>query len=300
MTSIDSQFDADLSDVNNIAKENDGIRYLLFVIDIFSRFLWVKPLKDKTAKSVLDALKEVFKMRKPVRLRVDKGSEFVNRWVKKYLKDNDIHLFVTQSSKKANYAERVIKTFRLLLWRFLRHKRNYRYIDHLQHLVENYNSTPHSSLNFIAPKDVNKSNEADLWAFMYLQKPAKEAKRTPKKRIEPYKFKLGDLVRISYIKHPFRRAYQQQYTTEVFKVDKRYRRQGIPVYKLIDWTDQPIIGFFYASELSRVSKDVDSLFFIEKVLKRRKRGGKTQLFVKWDGYPSSMNSWVDEDTVRTS
>ena len=72
------------------------------------------------------------------------------------------------------------------------------------------------------------------------------------------------------------------------------------MYKLIDWTDQPIIGSFYASELSRVSKDVDSLFFIEKVLKRRKRGGKTQLFVKWDGYPSSMNSWVDEDTVRTS
>ena len=81
-------------------------------------------------------------------------------------------------------------------------------------------ATPHRSLNFIAPKDVNKSNEADLWAFMYLRKPAKEAKRTPKKRTAPYKFKFGYLVRISYIKHPFRRAYQQQYTTENFKVDK--------------------------------------------------------------------------------
>ena len=197
---------ADLSDVNNIAKDNDGIRYLLFVIDIFSRFLWVKPLKNKTAKSVLEALKDVLKKRKPVRLRVDKGSEFVNRWVKKYLKDNDIYLFVTQSSKKANYAETVIKTFRLLLWRYLRHKRNYRYIDDLQKLVDNYNATPHRSLNFIASKDVNRSNEADLWAFMYLRKPAKEAKRTPKKRTAPYKFKLGDLVRISHIKHPFRRG----------------------------------------------------------------------------------------------
>ena len=122
VTSIDSQFDADLSDVDNIAKDNDGIRYLLFVIDIFSSCLWVKPLKNKTAKSVLEALKEVLNKRKPVRLRVDKGSEFVNRWVKKYLKDHDIYLFVTQSSKKANYAERVIKTFRLLLWRYLRPK----------------------------------------------------------------------------------------------------------------------------------------------------------------------------------
>ena len=99
---------------------------------------------------------------------------------------------------------------------------------------------------------------------------------------------------------PFRRAYQQQYTTESFKVDKRYRRQGIPMYKLKDWNDEPIIGSFYTSELSGVSKDVDSLFFIEKVLKKEKERGKTQLFVKWDGYPSLMNSWVDEDTVRTT
>ena len=105
VTSIDSQFDADLSDVSNIAKENDGIHYLLFVMDIFSRLLWVKPLKDKTAKSVLEGLKEVFKERKPIRLRVDKGSEFVNPWVKKYLKDNGVYLFVTQSVNKANYVE---------------------------------------------------------------------------------------------------------------------------------------------------------------------------------------------------
>lgn len=300
VTSIDSQFDADISDVSNIAKENDGIRYLLFVMDIFSRFLWVKPLKDKTAKSVLEGLKEVFKERKPIRLRVDKGSEFVNRWVKKYLKDNDVYLFVTQSVNKANYVERVQKSFRVLLWRYLRHKRNYRYIDDLQKLVGNYNSTPHRSLNFTAPKDVNKNNEADLWAYMYLRKPAKKTKSISKKRVVPYKFKIADLVRISHMKHPFRRAYQQQYTTEIFKIAKRYRKQGIPMYKLKDWNDDPIIGSFYTSELTPVSKDVDGLFFIEKVLKRRKRGAKTQLYVKWDGYPSSMNSWVDKDTVQTT
>ena len=61
------------------------------------------------------------------------------------------------------------------------------------------NATPHRSLNFIAPKDVNKSNGADLWAFIFFRKPAKEAKRTPKKRTAPYKFKLGDLFLISSI-----------------------------------------------------------------------------------------------------
>ena len=174
VNSIDAQFEADLSYVCNLAKENDNIRYLLFVIDVFSRYLRIEPLKDKTAKSVLSGLKRIILKRKPVRLRVDKGSEFVNRWVKQYLKDQNIRLFTTQNPPKANYVERVQRTFKLLLWRFLRHKRNYRYIDDSQRLVDNYDATPHRSLNHIAPKDVTKENEADLWAFVYLKKPEGE------------------------------------------------------------------------------------------------------------------------------
>lgn len=169
MNSIDAQFEADLSYVGNLAKENDNIQYLLFVIDVFSRFLWIEPLKDKTAKSVLSGIKRIILKRKPVRLRVGKGSEFVNRWVKQYLKDQNIRLMTTQNPPKANYVERVQRTFKFLLWRFLRHKRNYRYIDDLQRLVDNYNATPHRSLNYVAPKDVTKENEADLWAYMYLK-----------------------------------------------------------------------------------------------------------------------------------
>ena len=217
----------------------------------------------------------------------------MNRWVKQYLKDTEIYLFTTQNPPKANYVERVQRTFKLLLWRFLRRKRNYRYIDDLQSLVDNYNSTPHRSLNYTAPKDVTKENEADLWAFMYLRK------RKQRHRYPSFKFKMGDLVRISYLKHPFRRTYQQQYTGEVFKNAKRYRVQAIPVYKLNDWNDQPIIGQFYGAELNKVSMDSKTLFLIEKVIKRRKRKGKTELFVKWLDYPSSMNSWISETSVKT-
>ena len=296
VNSIDAQFEADLSYVGNLAKENDGVNYLLFVIDVFSRFLWIEPLKDKTAKSVLNGLTTVISKRKPVRIRVDKGSEFVNRWVKQYLKSENIRLFTTQNAPKANYVERVQRTFNVLLWRYLRHKRSFRYIDALQRLVDNYNATPHRSLNYTAPKDVSKENEADLWAFMYLKKsPPGKLKR----HIPSFKFKVGDLVRISYLKHPFRRAYQQQYTGETFKIAKRYRRQAIPLYKLDDWNDQPIIGQFYEAELNKVSMDSKTLFLIEKVIKRRKRQGKTELLVKWLDYPSSMNSWKLADSVET-
>ena len=95
LTSIDEQYDVDLTSMEKMKKYNDGIRFLLFILDIFSRYLWVKPLLNKTAKSVLKAIKEVFSERKPVKLRSDTGSEFYKRYMKTYLKDNDIYYFTT-------------------------------------------------------------------------------------------------------------------------------------------------------------------------------------------------------------
>ena len=96
VNSIDAQFEADLFFVGSLAKENDNINYLLFVLDVFIfGFWWIEPLQDKTARSVLNGLKKVILKRKPVRLRVDKSSEFVNRWVKQYLKEQNICLFTT-------------------------------------------------------------------------------------------------------------------------------------------------------------------------------------------------------------
>ena len=105
----------------------------------------------------------------------------------------------------------------------MRHERTYRYIDELQNVVESYNATPHRGLNGLSPNDVNKNNEADVWAQMYL-------KKTDRKKTKPkFEFKIGDLVRISFTKQPFQRAYQEQYTTEVFKVVGRLLKQGIPM-----------------------------------------------------------------------
>ena len=84
----------------------------------------------------------------------------------------------------------------------------------------------------------------------------------------------------------------------MFKIAKRYRRQGLPLYKWNDWNDEPIIRQFNGAELNKVSKDSETVFMIEKVVKWRKRQGKTELLVKWLGYPSSMNSWVSEDSVQ--
>ncbi|XP_053388750.1 uncharacterized protein LOC128551851 [Mercenaria mercenaria] len=166
VSSIGEQLDVDLLSMFNLAEYNDGVRYLLCAIDILSRKLWVEPLKDKTAKSVLSAMKTILKDMTPLKIqkvRADKGSEFVNRWFKKFMKDSDIYFFTTNNAPKSNYVERVQRNLKEKLYRMMRHNRTYRYIDDLENVVASYNATPHRSLNLIAPNDVNKENESDVW-----------------------------------------------------------------------------------------------------------------------------------------
>ncbi|XP_033759132.1 uncharacterized protein LOC117341391 [Pecten maximus] len=100
------QYDVDLAAVTSLSKQNSGVRFLLVVIDVFSRFLRVEPVKDKTAKTVLDAFKVILNRgRFPLKLRTDKGSEFNNRWLKTFCRDHNIHYFTSQNETKANYAE---------------------------------------------------------------------------------------------------------------------------------------------------------------------------------------------------
>jgi uncharacterized protein Yka (UPF0111/DUF47 family) len=101
----------DLADVSNISNENDSVRYLLFLIGIFSKYLWIEPLKNKTGKDVVKALQNILtKERKCKKLRSDVGKEFNNNTMKPFSKQENIYYLSTLSSDtKANVAERVIK-----------------------------------------------------------------------------------------------------------------------------------------------------------------------------------------------
>ena len=79
---IDRIWAADLVDMQAFSKFNRGVKYVLAVIDIFSKYGWLIPLKDKTGKSVASALEAIFKDRKPEKMWVDKGKEFYNKFVK--------------------------------------------------------------------------------------------------------------------------------------------------------------------------------------------------------------------------
>ena len=118
----DSQWDADLADVQDIAEDNEGVHYLLVVIDLLSKFVWVRPLKTKTAKEVKEAFQDILSGdRKPEKLRTDQGKEFDNANLKRFLRSEDVKYFTSQNEGKANYAERAIKTLKNKLYRYLTH-----------------------------------------------------------------------------------------------------------------------------------------------------------------------------------
>lgn len=300
------QLDIDLADMQSLLKYNDNVKYLLVVIDVFTRYAWVEPLKNKTANEVERKLVDIVRDIKPRKIRTDGGAEFNNKWVKQMFERNNIYHHVTLNEVKANYVERFIRTLKTMIYRYFTNHKTQIYIDVLPQLVETYNATPHRSLNNIAPKDVNEQNVSNVWAYMYL-KPQKSKKtsdtnakkfRVQTKRL--YKYKIGQLVRISHQRKVFTRAYNEQWSYEVFKINKRFQMQSIPMYKLVDLLEDQIKGYFYQSELQVVNKKENTLWSIEKIIRKRRRKNSTQYLVKWTGYSNRFNSWIDETEVKNA
>ena len=121
--SIDKQWQADLADMQCLSKNNDGYKYLLTVIDCFSKYAWAIPIKEKSAASLLKAFKHLFEKqafpRKPNRLQTDKGKEFVNKQVQAYLKEQAIRHFASESDQKAAMVERFNRTLKGRMWKYL-------------------------------------------------------------------------------------------------------------------------------------------------------------------------------------
>ena len=120
-----------------------------------------------------------------------------------------------------------------------------------------------------------------------------------KKSIKPFKFSVGDTVRVSYLKKKFSREYHQKWSDEIFRISKRFRREGLPVYKIIDfYGKQEIKGSFYQQELQKVKISPNKLYKIDKILKTKTVKGKKLSLVSWVGWPSEFNSYVSANEIK--
>ena len=292
---IDYMWEMDLMDMQKLSRYNGGYRYVILVIDVFSRYVWTEKVKNKKGYIVLAALKSIFQHagRKPEYIRSDKGSEFVNKWVKEWLAKNHVEHILTNSEVKAALAERAIKTVKGKLFKYMYHYQKWRYIDILQIVTETYNKSFHSSIG-MSPVSVNKKNEKQLWWKMYVSM----------EKIKPVRLgyvnvlKPGLFVHISFLRGPFDREYRQKWSSEIFQIYQRFARDGILVYMLRDLSGEKLSGSFYREELQEVKNVTENLYKIEKILRKKKESsGKYKYFVKWLNWDRKFNSWVNEDDV---
>jgi len=271
---IDKIWAADLVEMQAFSKFNRGVRYLLTVIDVFSKYGWMLLLKDKTGKSVADAFKEIFKKskRKPTKLWTDRGLEFHN----KHVKELGVELYSTENEEKSSVFERWNRTMKEKMFKYFTANNTNKYIDVLDDFVERYNNTRHSSIKMTPVEASKKENEVRVYRNLY-----PDLTRRPMRA----KFKAADKVRILKKKGLFEKGFTPNWTEEVSTVSKIQRTNPV-TYKITDYNDEEIQGTFCEQELQKTSREV---FRIEKIVKK----GKTRSLVKWKGYPESFNSWVD-------
>ena len=267
----DNIWGADLADMQLLSKYNKGIRFLLCVIEIFSKYACVVPLKDKIGISIAKAFQGILKQsnRKPNKIWVDNGSEFYNAYFKKWLQDNNIIMYSTHSEGKSVVAERFIRTLKSKIYKYMTSISKNVYIDILDDIVDEYNNTYHTTIK-MKPIGVKDNT--------YINTDKEINNKDPK-------FKVDDLVRISKYKNIFAKGYMPNWSEEVFVIKKV--KNTVPwTYVINDLNGEEITGTFYEKELQKTNQEE---FRIEKVIRRK--GDK--LYVKWEGYNNSFNSWID-------
>ena len=166
-----------------ISNFNKGFRFLLCIIDIFSKYAWVVPLKGKESAIIVNVLQKLWKEsnKKPNKIWVDKGSKFYSNSFKKWLKDDDIEMYSTNNEEKSVVAEIFIRTLKTKIYKYMTAISKNVYIDKLYDVINEYNNICHATIK-MKPVDVKDNT--------YIDSKKEVNDKAPK-------FRVGDQVRIS-------------------------------------------------------------------------------------------------------
>ena len=295
---IDRQWQADLADMQALSRENKGVRYLLTVVDVFSKYAWVVPIKDKSANAVTAAFRRLFAStsRRPRRLQTDAGKEFINRELRQLLTNEvgGIEHFHSASDQKAACAERFNRTIKQRIWTYFTAHQTRKYIHVLPALVDAYNHSRHRTIG-MAPADVRPEHEARLWVRMFgdgVETPTGKAPLDP-----------GQKVRISKVKGDFPKGYTPNWSHEHFEIRAEDASSPLKkpkmrrVYKLADAAGEEITGSFYREEVQPIDRNK---LVVDKVLRRRtlKQNGQKEVQVKFKGLPDKFNRWMTVEELK--
>lgn len=274
-------------------EQNEDYKYVLFVVDVYSRYAFARKLKDKKAITVKNEIISVIEEANafPEKVWVDKGTEFYNKDLKAFFKKPKVGdktappiiLYSTYSKNKASIIERFNRTIKTLMFKQLLKNKNFKWIDILNDIVKKYNNTQHRGIENNTPTQVYKEN-------------VKLNTEVEPLNTKPPKFKVGDRVRVSYNKGVFDKSFYPSWSYEIFTIAEV--KPTIPyTYIIKDEDNEMIEGSFYENELQK-TKQKENVFLVEKILETKKdRKGKiTKYLVKWIGYEKP--TWEPADNFE--
>lgn len=264
---VDANWQIDLADVRSTSRSNNGVKYILVVIDVLSRHAWTRGLRSKEAHAVRDAFRDIIEKgkRSPMLVTADSGREFTSQHFKKYInEDVGAHLWFTPPGKKASIAERFIQTLKSKIVKYYSSTGGRRrFIDKLQDFTSSYNNSVHRMLK-MKPVDVNKENEQQAFNNLYgafyqrmsvADDPVNLSIATARERKVDRQFKEGDRVRIAVEKNTFQKGYEPRFSKETYTIRKKSKdRPPFILYTLEDHAGHVLDSRKYAQELVPVTR----------------------------------------------
>ena len=238
---IDDIWSLDILDLKDYGpKNNRGYRYVLVVIDNFSKFGWTVPLKNKNAQTVKDSFENtsISSRRSPNLIESDRGKEFYNNIFQDFLSKNNIKLSSRNSSYGAVFAERFNRTIRDLLKRPVFEKRDGNWIDILPKITKQFNNRIHSSTKLTPTQASLKKNEGYVYKNL-LDK---------RKKIKP-KYEIGDLVRTADLKKTFSKGDTTNWSYKFYKITEIIN-DTIPSYHIDNLPERYNESLLKRTELS--------------------------------------------------
>mgnify|MGYP000458073037 CR=1 FL=1 len=228
---------------SDFVHKNGGFRYILVVLDIFSKVAYTEALKKKDKFAVANGLQSIFQNINyyPNTIITDEGLEFYNKNVREVLEKYGIHHYSIKTKLKASIVERFNRTLKEKLEKYFYEKKTKRWVDVLQNMTQNYNNTPHRSIG-MPPSAVNQKNAKAIFKRMF---PDINLYTKPK-------LGIGDLVRILINKSIFDKGYKQRWSEDIYKIIRANSSAGRTWYKVADLSGNIIPGIKYYYQLNIV------------------------------------------------
>ena len=239
---------SDTINYRKFARKNDNNRYIMILIDVFSKKAFAEPMKTLKDFDSKVALERIFRKLPeiPQYICTDEGGEYYNAKCQQLFENNGTKHYSIRGPHKAAIAERFIRTLKERLEKFFYSTKSYRWLDILQDFINNYNNTIHTKLS-LAPNQVNEANRQEIFKRLY---------PSIKSNLKP-RLAKGDRVRILKEKTFFEKGYTRNWSEEIYSIKEARTQAGVDYYIIQDTSGAVLPKKKYFWELNLVSKHVN-------------------------------------------